>query len=135
MLRNRLSIWLGLLVIASMILAACGTPAAETTEAPATGETAEAPTEAATEAPTPEPTTRQGAWVDEVVFSEQGDEAAAVAQLQAGDIDVYADGIADPNLFQTVQGDPNLAYSTSYGLYFEMYFNPVQTFADGRLNP
>ena len=136
MLRNRLSIWLGLLVITSMILAACGTPAAETaTEAPATGETAEAPTEAATEAPTPEPTTRQGAWVDEVVFSEQGDEAAAVAQLQAGDIDVYADGIADPNLFQTVQGDPNLAYSTSYGLYFEMYFNPVQTFADGRLNP
>lgn len=136
MLRNRLSIWLGLLVIASMILAACGTPAAETaTEAPATGETAEAPTEAATEEPTPEPTTRQGAWVDEVVFSEQGDEAAAVAQLQAGDIDLYSDGIADPNLFQTVQGDPNLAYSTSYGLYFEMYFNPVQTFADGRLNP
>ncbi|MBL8049746.1 MAG: hypothetical protein JNM46_00865 [Anaerolineales bacterium] len=135
MLRNRLSILLGLLVIASMVLAACGGTTAPTTEEPATGETAEAPTEVATEEPTPEPTTRQGAWVDEVVFSEQGDEAAAVAQLQAGDIDVYADGIADPNLFQTVQGDSNLTYSTSYGLNFELYFNPVQTFADGRLNP
>jgi peptide/nickel transport system substrate-binding protein len=133
MLRNRLFVLLGLLVITSMVLAACGTPA------PAVDETAEAPTEGATEVvtaePTPEPTTRQGAWVDEVVFSEQGDEAAAVAQLQAGDIDVYADGIADPNLFQAVQADPNLTYSTSFGLYFELYFNPVQTFADGRLNP
>src|SRR5688572_33505569 len=119
MLRNRLFVLLGLLVITSMVLVACGTPA------PATNETAEAPTEGATEVvtaePTPEPTTRQGAWVDEVVFSEQGDESAAVAQLQAGDIDVYADGIADANLFQAVQGDPNLAYSTSYGLNFELY--------------
>ncbi|NJN79174.1 MAG: ABC transporter substrate-binding protein [Anaerolineales bacterium] len=133
MLKNRLFILLGLLVIASMILTACGPSA--TTEEPGTGETAEAPTEVATEEPTPEPTTRQGAWVDEVVFSEQGDQAAAIAQLQAGDIDVYADGIADPNLFQTVQGDSNLGYSTSFGLYFELYMNPVQTFADGRLNP
>lgn len=133
MLRNRLFALLGLLVIASMVLAACGTPA------PAVDETAEAPTEAATEAPTaeptPEPTTRTGPWVDEIVFSEQAENSVCIAQLQAGDLDVCADGNTNPDEFKTVQGDANLKYATSYGLNFGILFNPVPEFTDGRINP
>lgn len=133
MLRKRLFALLGLLVIASMVLAACGTPA------PATDETAEVPTEAATDAPTeeptPEPTTRVGPWVDEIVFSEQAENSVCIAQLQAGDVDVCADGNTNPDEFKTVQSDPNLKYATSYGLNFELLFNPIPEFADGRINP
>ena len=138
MLRNRLFAMLGLLVVASMVLAACGgtpteAPSTEATEAPAT----EAVTEAATEepTPTPEPVTRKGAWVDEIVFSEQSDNALCIAQLQAGDLDVCADGNTNPDDFKTVQADPNLKYATSYGLNFELLLNPIPTFADGRVNP
>jgi peptide/nickel transport system substrate-binding protein len=131
MLRNRLFVLLGLLVIASMVLAACGTPA------PTEG--AEAPTEAATEAataePTPEPTTRTGPWVDEIVFSEQAENAVCIAQLQAGDLDTCADGNTNPDEFKTVQADPNLEYATSYGLNFGLLYNPVPEFSDGRINP
>ena len=135
MLRNRLFALLGLLVIASMILVACApasteAPAAET-EAPAT----EAATEAPTAEPTPEPVTRIGPWVDEIVFSEQADNALCIAQIQAGDIDICADGNTNPDDFKTVQADTTLKYATSYGLNFGLLYNPVPTFADGRINP
>ena len=140
MLRTRLMTILGLLVVASMILSACG-PAAtvEPTEAPATEAPAtEAPaTEAPTEAPTatPEPVTRKGAWVDEIVFSEQPENAVCIAQLQAGDLDSCPESNSSPEDFQTVAADSNLTYSTAYGLNFEILFNPIPTFADGRVNP
>ena len=140
MLRTRLMAILGLLVVASMILSACG-PAAtvEPTEAPATEAPAtEAPaTEAPTEAPTatPEPVTRKGAWVDEIVFSEQPENAVCIAQLQAGDLDSCPESNSSPDDFKTVEADPNLTYSTAYGLNFEVLFNPIPTFADGRVNP
>jgi len=140
MLRTRLMAILGLLVVASMILSACG-PAAtvEPTEAPMTEAPAtEAPATAApTEAPTatPEPVTRKGAWVDEIVFSEQPENAVCIAQLQAGDLDSCPESNSSPDDFKTVEADPNLTYSTAYGLNFEVLFNPIPTFADGRVNP
>lgn len=134
MLQKRLFAVLGLLVIASMVLAACApateAPAAET-EAPV--EATEAPAEEPT--PTPEPVTRKGPWVDEIVFSEQADNALCIAQLQAGDLDICADGDTDSANFKTVQGDPNLEYATSYGLNFGLLYNPVLNFTDGRVNP
>lgn len=69
MLRNRMFALLGLLVIASMVLAACGAPAAtEAAEPAATEAAAPAATEAPAE-PTPAPTTRTGGWLDEVALS------------------------------------------------------------------
>lgn len=133
MLRNRLFALLGLLVIASMILAACGTPAA-TEEAPAATEEA-APVATEEPTPTPEPVTRKGPWVDELVFSEQADNAICISQLQAGDVDLCADGNTNPDDFKTVQADSSLEYATSYGLNFGLLYNPVPTFADGRVNP
>ncbi|MCX7608192.1 MAG: ABC transporter substrate-binding protein [Anaerolineales bacterium] len=126
MLRNRLMMVIGLLVVASMVLAACQpqkTPVA--TEPPATQE----PT------PTPVPI-RQGAWVDKIVFTNIDQAEEAVKQLQAGQIDLYAYSVSDPNLFETVKNDPALSYTTAFGSYTEITFNPSgPEFADGRLNP
>ncbi len=85
---------------------------------------------------TPVPSTRKGAWVDQLVFSEQNDASAAVKQIQAGDIDIYAYTVADPAIFSEVKADPKLSYSQSVGSYDELTFNPSgPTFKDGRLNP
>lgn len=139
---RKLFVTLSLLVALSLLMAACAPQAPTATEQPAEPTVeepvvTEAPTEVATEAPTPtpEPTTRTGTWVDEVVFSEQPDNAVCIAQLQAGEIDTCADGNSNPDDFQTVQADPNLEYATSFGLNFELLLNPVETFTDGRVNP
>jgi peptide/nickel transport system substrate-binding protein len=139
MLRTRLMAILGLLVVASMILSACGGATAQPTEPPQQQATeppqaTEAPP---TEVPTPTtvPVTRTGPWVDELVFSEQPDNALCIAQLQANEVDSCADGNTNPDDFKTVQADPNLAYPTGFGLNFELLLNPIPTFADGRVNP
>src|SRR5688500_12507016 len=139
---RKLSIVLSFLLAISVILSACAPQVpATSTEAPVEEPTAaEEPTatEPPTEPPataTTEPTTRTGTWVDEVVFSEQADNAVCIAQLQAGAVDTCADGNSNPDDFQVVQGDPNLEYATSFGLNFELLLNPVPTFSDGRVNP
>ncbi len=80
--------------------------------------------------------TRQGAWLNSMVFSEQGDPNAAVAQLQANELDVYAYTVSDSTLYQAVLEDNTLSRDESYQNYFELTFNPSgPTFIDGRLNP
>jgi peptide/nickel transport system substrate-binding protein len=89
-----------------------------------------------TATPAPVVSTRKGGWVDQIVFTEQNDASAAVKQIQADDIDVYAYSVSDPALFSEVKSDPNLAYTTAFGSYTELTFNPHgPTFNDGRLNP
>ncbi|HNS51219.1 MAG TPA: ABC transporter substrate-binding protein [Anaerolineae bacterium] len=85
--------------------------------------------------PTPAPSTRTGAWVDQLVFTEQNDARAAVKQLQANDIDLYAGAVSDPQLFQAVQADQSLSYTTALGFFHEITANPVDKFKDGRINP
>ena len=67
----------------------------------------------------------QGAWVDQLVFTEQNDAAAAIKQIQAGDIDIYAYSVSEPDLFTEVKADPNLSYTTAFGSYTELTFNPM----------
>jgi len=110
MSRNRFMLVIGLLVVASMILSACG------------GEVVETPV--VTAEPTEPPVTRNGAWVDQIVFTGIDQAEAAVTQLQAGEIDIYAYGVADAVLFETVKADPALSYTTSFGSYTEITFNP-----------
>jgi peptide/nickel transport system substrate-binding protein len=83
--------------------------------------------------PTPEPTTRTGAWLDQIVFTEQNSAEAAVAQLQAGDLDIYAYTVNDVNVYETVQNDDGLDYFNAYGSYNEVTYN-VAEYTDGRLN-
>ncbi len=127
MSRNRF--WwsvLAVLVVAAMILVACGrttptaAPSVETTEAPRS--TAVSPT------PTPQP--RLGAWVDEVVVS-TFDQEQAMARLKAGEVDLYADTLVAPDVHNVILDDPNLATAqTVTGRSVDIMVNPVP-FSDG----
>ncbi len=79
----------------------------------------------------------RGPWVDEVSFFIEIDEAKAVDMLLKGDMHVYFRDIRDPELFRRVRETPDLQYVFSYGLFFELTFNPVgpEFPATGKLNP
>lgn len=155
MLRKRLYLAFSLLMIASMLLAACGTkekvvtqivnqtqivketqvvvtPGEVTTQI-VTQEVTKVETQVVTQVvtqevmitPTPSPVTRKGAWVDKVVFTSIDQAESAVKQLQAGDIDVYAYGVSDPAVYDEVKGDSSLSYTNSFGLVVDLTFNPV----------
>jgi len=84
----------------------------------------------------PETVERTGTWVDTVVMVEEPSSDAAVTRLEAGDIDVFAYNIAEPDIAQRVFDSTSLKYETAYGNYNEITFNPSgPTFNDGRLNP
>jgi peptide/nickel transport system substrate-binding protein len=129
MLRNRLMLLLGLLVIASMILTACGggttpTKPAET-QAPVV---TEAPV-VATEAPA---VTRHGGWLDEIDYSIV-DAQSVITQINAGAVDLFSYGLASDKLAEIKAA--NLCYTQSYGTYYSMLFNPA-VFTDTKvLNP
>ena len=129
---------LSLLVALSVVLAACAPQAATATEAPtqAPVQQAEEPvaTEAPTQAPTEPPTTRTGTWVDQVVFTKQDSAEAAVSQLNAGDIDIYAYTVAEAPVYETIQSSSNLASNQLVGSNNSLMFNPA-TFSNGKFNP
>jgi hypothetical protein len=99
MLRNRLMTVLGLILVASMVLSACGTPTPAATEAPATAAPAVATEVPATDvpAPTAEPTkapvTRKGGWLDEIDYSVV-DAQSVITQIGAGAVDLFSYGLA-----------------------------------------
>lgn len=132
---------LAALLVALLVLAACGDVApAPAPEAPA-APVAEATAPPAEEAPAAEevamPTDRMGAWVDEVVAVEEPSPAAAVTRLGVGELDVYASTVSDPDIFNTVRGSADLGYSESFGSYSELTFNPAGPVfgGTGALNP
>lgn len=160
MKRNILAV-LSLFIVVSLMLAACqaATPTTapevvptqaeepaptEVSEEPAPTEVADMPSPgeedteeepAPTEAPvdTAPTTTRKGGWLDEIVMSVISADSA-ITQLQAGAIDIYANGLSSADL--PALRESGLAYSTSSGLYYDLLFNPYgPEFDDGRLNP
>lgn len=137
MKQKRFSLVLSVIILASMLLSACGTPAA-TTEAPAAATEApaaatEAPVEAApTEAPTEAPAP---AWLDKIVFSAVADAEPAIAQIQAGTIDMYSATIDKPEVFEKVKADPNLSYAFTYGSSNQMLLNTSVCSDPNTLNP
>lgn len=145
MKRNTLMLLVGMVIIASMVLAACQPTPAPVVEEPAPAEpVVEEPTavpeepvvEEPTEEPTPEPvrTTRKGGWLDEVVVSVV-DSASAVTQIQAGALDIYAAGVSSDTLPEIQAA--GLGYAESNGLYYELTFNPVGPVFEstGAVNP
>ena len=140
--------WLGLLVIAMLILSACQpkTVVVEK-EKVVTKEVEKVVTQAVEKVvekvvtkevekqivATPTPVARNGAWVDTVVVVEEPNADAGVTRLTTGDIDVYAYTISNPKTAQKIK-DAGLNAAQSYGSYNELTFNPA-TFTNGKLNP
>jgi peptide/nickel transport system substrate-binding protein len=81
-----------------------------------------------------------GPWVDEIDWSAESDQAKVLTMLEGNDIQVYASDINDASVFASIRSSANLKYDMSYGLYFDLTFNPYgtvtePTFDDGSLNP
>ncbi len=140
MLKNRLMFVFGLLLIASMVLAACGpaaTPAAPAEEpaAPVEEPAAEEPTAEPTAVPEPTDvprTTRKGGWLDQIVMSVVASDSA-ITQLQAGAIDIYANGLSSKDL--PAIKEAGLSFSDSNGLYYDQLYNPAICTDENVLNP
>ncbi len=143
---RKLYVVLGVLIAATMVLSACATPTAAP-EAPAGTEAPVVETEAPvveTEAPVVElekcvppemaaPTTeRKGGWLDEIIVSVVNADSA-ITQLEAGAIDIYANGLSSKDL-PAIQ-EAGLAYSTASGLYYDMQYNPAVFNDETKLNP
>ena len=131
---------LSLLVVFSMLLAACAPAAAPATQADTTEteapvvttEPTEVATELPTEAPTPEPTDRNGGWLDEIDISVVDGESA-VAQIQAGTIDLFSFGLAS-DVYPTIK-DAGLSTTQSFGSYYGLSLNPAVFTDTTVLNP
>src|SRR5688572_1652815 len=129
---------LSLLMMVSMVLAACAPQVAATTEAPAQTEApvaTEEPTEvAATEAPTEQvpQTERRGGWLDEIDVSVV-DGASAISQIQADAIDFYSFALAS-DAFPAIQ-EAGLSTTRSVGGYYGFSFNPAVFTDTSVLNP
>lgn len=147
MKRNTLMLIVGMVIIASMVLAACQPAPAPVVEQPAPAEpVVQEPTKAPEEpvvveeptaVPEPEPvrTTRKGGWLDEIVISVV-DNASAITQIQAGAIDIYAAGMSSDALPEIEAA--GLDYAQSNGLYYELTFNtygPIFDKSTGKVNP
>ncbi|MEM0025755.1 MAG: ABC transporter substrate-binding protein [Zestosphaera sp.] len=78
----------------------------------------------------------RGPWVDEVVFFTESDPDKVVDMLAKNEAQIFFDDLTDPKIFKTVR-EKGLSYAFSYGLYYELTFNPVgpEFPATGKLNP
>ncbi|MCS7251345.1 MAG: ABC transporter substrate-binding protein [Anaerolineae bacterium] len=81
------------------------------------------------------PATRAGARPDEIVVLALENDEQGIARLLSRDIDIFAHGVGGPERFRRIQADPELTYSAAFGVSYELTFNPVLNFQDGRLNP
>jgi len=140
---KKISILISLLVAVSLVLAACGSQAPATDEPAMEEPQSQAPAPVATDEPAMEEPTeeavmshtdRKGAWVDEVIFTEENSAEAAVSQLNAGQLDIYAYNVAEAPVFETVKSSSGLAYTDMVGSSVALMFNPAP-FASGELNP
>jgi peptide/nickel transport system substrate-binding protein len=142
---------ISLVMVLSMILAACAQPTAAPAEPETIVETVEVEVVETVEVieekevivektvevvvtPTPRPSDRKGAWLDEVVFSVVSADSA-VTQILAKAIDIYASGLSSKDL-PTIEA-AGLPHSNQNGLYYELTYNPVgpEFPATGQLNP
>ncbi len=87
--------------------------------------------------PQPPEVTAEPKLIDEVVFTEEPNFAKAIDMIEAGKLDLYANGTTDPSLVQEIRDSDALDEETSYGGVIELTLNPVgPTFpATGKLNP
>ena len=125
-MKSKHFVLLNLVIISTMLFAAC---------APAVAPAAQPAAPAAPAATVAPKSTRLGGWLDKVVFSKIEDAEPAVAQIQAGTIDLYSATIDKADVFAKVKADPNLSYSNTYGSSNQMLLNTVACTDKKLLNP
>ncbi len=81
-----------------------------------------------------------GPWIDQITFQAEADQSRVLSMLENNEIQMYLSDINDADVFASVKTSTKVGYSMSYGLYYDLTFNPYgdltnPTFADGRLNP
>lgn len=83
---------------------------------------------------TAKPLTQYGGWLEKIAVSVVPQDSV-VTQLQNNEIALYTDPL-DPSFFDEIDA-AGLAYKQSYGLYYDLTFNPVgPTFpGTGKFNP
>ena len=140
----RTTIALATFVLCGLLLVCCGSREQPAEESPAQTPTldpsptpASGPASEETGMPAPIASERKGAWLDTVVIVEEPSPDAALARLDAGDLDAFFGLVAERAAYDTVKANPALAYNESVGNYSEILFNPVgPTFPEtGKLNP
>ncbi len=80
-------------------------------------------------------TSRLGGWLDKIIFSAIPDAEPAVAQIQAGAVDIYSATIDKADVYEKVLGDPSLSSAKVYGSSNQILFNTVQCTDTSLLNP
>jgi peptide/nickel transport system substrate-binding protein len=135
MKNKSLHLLLSLLVVLSVILAACAPqqePTQVATEAPAAATDEPVATAEPTEEPAAPATTRHGGWLDEIVVSVVSSDSA-ISQIQAGAIDFYSFNLAS-DVYPAIQS-AGLSTTQSLGGYYGISLNPA-VFTDASvLNP
>ena len=83
-----------------------------------------------------DPSGHIGPWVDKITVEIETHDNA-ISRLHSGGLDVYAAGLANADLFETVKADSSLHYYLSAGLFDELTLNPSGPFfpSTGKLNP
>jgi len=78
-----------------------------------------------------------GPWVDEIRFESGFEEAILFDKMSKGEMHLYIKDWTDVDLLEQIKISPELEYATSFGLYYELTFNPVgPTFPKtGKFNP
>jgi peptide/nickel transport system substrate-binding protein len=122
---------LSVLVVLSMVLAACAPAASPTAEAPVAATDAPVATEEPA-AEVPAATERHGGWLDEIDISVVSADSA-LSQIQAGTIDFFSFNLAS-DAFPAIK-EANLPSTQSLGGYYGISLNPA-VFTDATvLNP
>ena len=79
---------------------------------------------------------RQGALVDQVVFTQESDMGKVSGLIEGGAHQVFAQGITSASVFHRMRDSADIATDLSYGSSVELSLNPVgPEFANGELNP
>lgn len=123
------------LVLSLSIFAACQNDDADTqaTNEPANNTGTTDATEEPSVEVTPEPTTtRNGGWLDQITMIGVSDDAA-VTQLEAGAIDIFAGSLTGDTLSEIQEA--GLDYVSSTGLSYEIMVNNADTSPMGAFNP
>ena len=124
--RNRHDIRIGSLLLAMALIAGmAGCPAADTQP--------EKVIPSSTDGLAPIPIERtsfsdagerqNGFWLDEILILMEPDQWEGVARLADNDLDVFAAGLHDTDLFRTVMDNPDLWYKDLYGIFNTLRMN------------